>query len=140
MNHVENMPGLVGHRLLLLAGARILLQLRKDGSWGLPGGWLAPGESPEQTVRREAKEETNLDVHRIQLLGYFSGPEYTFSQIHTEEADVVTALYQVDEWSGVMIHDPSQSDELTFFSSEELPRNMAEEYRQYIHGYLAQQK
>ncbi|MFT4272155.1 MAG: NUDIX domain-containing protein [Pantoea sp.] len=140
MNHIEITPAQVGHRLLLLAGARILLQLRKDGSWGLPGGWLEPGEPPEQTVRREVKEETNLDVHRIQLLGYFSGPEYTFSQINKEHNDVVTALYRVDEWSGVMIHDPSESDGLTFFSSEELPINMTEEYRHYIRCYLSHQR
>lgn len=139
MNYVEEKCLQMSHRLLLLAGTRILLRLRKDGSWGLPGGWLTPEESPEQTVKREVKEETNLDVHRMQLLGYFSGPEYTFSHENKDATRRVTALYRIDEWSGVLIPDPSESDELTFFSSDELPVNIADEYRRYIHCYLAQQ-
>lgn len=140
MNHIEEIHGQVGHRLLLLAGTRILLQRRKDGSWGLPGGWLEPGESPEQTVKREVKEETNLDVHRMQLLGFFCEPEYTLNQQYNEGDNSVTALYQVDEWSGVMINDPSGSDELTFFSSEELPNNLAEKCRHSIRCYLSHQR
>jgi len=31
------------------------------GHWGLPGGKVEEGETPEEAVVREAKEETNLD-------------------------------------------------------------------------------
>ena len=80
MNYVQQMRSLIGHRLLLLAGPnviitdarhQILLQLRKGGTWGLPGGLLEPGESLEQTAVREVKEETNLDVRNLLLLGIF---------------------------------------------------------------------
>lgn len=30
--------------------------------WGLPGGWVERGESPSATVRRELREELELDV------------------------------------------------------------------------------
>ena len=30
--------------------------------WGLPGGWLAAGESPQDGVKRELREETGLEV------------------------------------------------------------------------------
>ena len=36
--------------------------------WILPGGGLEPGETEEACVRREIKEETNLDVKVISLL------------------------------------------------------------------------
>jgi ADP-ribose pyrophosphatase YjhB (NUDIX family) len=36
--------------------------------WILPGGGIEPGESEEDCVRREVKEETNLDVRIVSLL------------------------------------------------------------------------
>lgn len=37
--------------------ARYLLQKRRDGTWGLPGGHAYPGEAPWDTAVREAREE-----------------------------------------------------------------------------------
>lgn len=74
--------------MLLLAGANvilarddgcILLQQRKDGTWGLPGGLLEPGESLEETAVREVKEETNLDINTLNFIKVFSGAEYSFT-------------------------------------------------------------
>ena len=38
------------------------------GKYSLPGGHIEFGENIEETVRREVKEETNLDVFNIQFL------------------------------------------------------------------------
>lgn len=38
-----------------------------EGSWSVPGGHLEFGESFEQTAKREAKEETNLDITNIRF-------------------------------------------------------------------------
>jgi ADP-ribose pyrophosphatase YjhB (NUDIX family) len=51
----------------------VLLDRRADdGCWGLPGGWLAPNESPQEGVIREVAEETGLlvEVVRLGMVGW----------------------------------------------------------------------
>ena len=76
----------VGSRLLLVPGARIviedglgriLLQLRSDFRvWGLPAGSAEPGESLEQAIIREVREETGLELSRVQPYGFANDPAY----------------------------------------------------------------
>ena len=53
-----------GARVLVERGDRILLVRVRDGfdGWDVVGGKREPGERPEETARREAREEVGLDV------------------------------------------------------------------------------
>jgi ADP-ribose pyrophosphatase YjhB (NUDIX family) len=42
---------------------------RTDFPWGLPGGWVEPGEDPAHAVARELREELNLEVEVCDLIG-----------------------------------------------------------------------
>ena len=44
------------------------------GMLGLPGGFIEWGETAEQAVVREAKEETGLRIKAIEILGVYSRP------------------------------------------------------------------
>lgn len=60
-----NQP-IVGVGAVIIRDRRILLEKRKNdpgkGKWSIPGGIVELGENTEETVIREVKEETGLDV------------------------------------------------------------------------------
>jgi 8-oxo-dGTP diphosphatase len=57
-------------------GGIVLVRRRNPPlGWALPGGFVDRGESVAQAARREAKEETGLDVELTELLGVYSDPK-----------------------------------------------------------------
>jgi 8-oxo-dGTP diphosphatase len=57
---------------------RVLLIRRKNepfkGAFALPGGFVDIGETVEAGCRREAREETGLEVDELRLIGVYSDP------------------------------------------------------------------
>lgn len=49
---------------------RLLMSRLASRGWDIPGGHIEPGETPEQTVRREIWEETCVHVRDLQPLAY----------------------------------------------------------------------
>ena len=58
------------------AQGRVVLVLRKNPphGWALPGGFIDAGESAGDACRREAREETSLEVELIEQLFTYSDP------------------------------------------------------------------
>jgi len=58
----------IGVGAVVICDGKILLEKRKNepgkGKWSIPGGLVELGESVEQTVIREVKEETGLEVEK----------------------------------------------------------------------------
>lgn len=104
---------------------QILLQSRADrNKWGLPGGCQELGERFEETIIREVKEETNLDVREedLELISIVSGPS---RRNEYPNGDVVinnTALYCIRRYFGELKWD-QESKEMKFFDFDNLPIN-----------------
>ncbi|HEY9641680.1 MAG TPA: NUDIX hydrolase [Coleofasciculaceae cyanobacterium] len=61
---------------LLPDGRIVLIQRRDNGKWSLPGGMVDWGEDIPTSVQRELKEETGLELIKInRLVGVYSAPE-----------------------------------------------------------------
>ena len=66
---------------------RILLLKRAnseygEGQWCLPGGKLDYGDTPENTVKKELQEETNLAAENIAFMFYQNSPPMQPGKMH----------------------------------------------------------
>lgn len=104
----------------------ILLQSRADrDEWGFPGGCQELGETFEEVIIREVKEETNFDVleRDLELIKIVSGMGRMNSYPNGDVVVNNTAFYLVRNYSGELKWD-SESKEMKFFSLSELPDNL----------------
>ena len=80
--------------------------------WDLFGGHVDEGESLEDALRREAREELGIEVHAIRWLGQICDP--------IEPA--VIHVYAVLSWEGEPVNAaPDEHTEVRWFSTDELP-------------------
>lgn len=96
----------------------VLDKVKKYGWEGLtfPGGHVEKIESITESVIREAKEETNLDIENIKYVGMISWYDMD------NDDRIIGFLYETDDFSGELIKENIEGT-LEFIDYEEL-KNM----------------
>jgi 8-oxo-dGTP diphosphatase len=108
---------------------RVLLGRRAHspwhGLWGSPGGFCELGEHPAETVVREVREETGLDV---EVTGYLD----TWVDVYADDpsephAGVINVAYftAVPTPAPRSAIDPAEVSEIAWFAWDEIPAELA---------------
>ncbi|MBO4377589.1 MAG: NUDIX hydrolase [Clostridia bacterium] len=146
MGYVHDIRSKIGHDPLLIVGASViavndkgelLLQRRSDnGCWGYHGGCVELNERVEDAARREFREETGLIAEELTLLGVFSGPEMAYTYPNGDLASIVDVVYVCRAWSGKMLPQNGEVNELRFFAPEDVPDNISPPNIPALKAYL----
>jgi ADP-ribose pyrophosphatase YjhB (NUDIX family) len=113
-----------GFRMILEdSKGRVLFIRRADnGKWGLPAGSPELGESMENCISREVKEETSLDVLSFDCFGFASNPNV---ESHTypngDEIQNFTLLIFSKQWTGKAAINDDECTDVQFFNLNDMP-------------------
>ncbi|MDX8532458.1 NUDIX domain-containing protein [Mesorhizobium sp. VK25A] len=131
-SYVGQLRALVGNRLVLMPGARIvieradgriLLQKRTDfGLWAVPGGNAEEGEDLETLIAREVVEETGLIVTEIEPFGFACNPQYETVQFQNgDRSQYFSLMFYSRSFEGEPAVTDEESSAVGWFAPDGLP-------------------
>lgn len=139
MEYIKELRKRIGHSPIMMCACgclifnennQVLLQKRSDDNlWGNPGGSMDLGETIYDTVIREIKEETNLDIKKenLKIFNIYSGEEQHHIYPNKDEVYFVNIIFEIHKYSGDIVSD-IESKELKFFDIDKLPNNITKPF------------
>jgi 8-oxo-dGTP diphosphatase len=116
--------------IIIEINGRIVLIKRKNPppGWALPGGFIDYGESAEDAARREAREETGLEIAGLTQFHCYSDPKRD-PRHHT-----ISVVFVAQATGQPVASDDAA--ELALFEPDTLPENIAFDHRRILDDYF----
>lgn len=101
-SYMQALREVAGTRLILIPAVaavlwdesdRVLLVQTRAGHWSLPAGAIDPGETPQQAVVREAREETGLEIRPVQLIGALGGHGFRITYDNGDQVEATVCVF-----------------------------------------------
>ncbi|MCD4706440.1 MAG: NUDIX hydrolase [Candidatus Sabulitectum sp.] len=127
-------PQLTVDAIIEMDGGAIVLVERKYPplGWAIPGGFVDPGESLLEAVKREALEETSLEIEVLDLFHVYSKPW------RDPRGDTVSAVYWCRA-SGKPVGGDDAAKAIAF-SPDNLPETIAFDHREILEHFFLWRK
>ncbi len=104
-------------------------ELHEEGTWTMPGGNIEYGETIEEAGRREAKEETSIDVHDLEVI--------CVQTDKNEFAHYISVGMVAHSFTGTpQAMEPEQIIRWDWFDINHLPKNIFSPSKKTIDCYL----
>lgn len=102
---------------------QILLMRRSDNRlWGLPGGYVEPGESVSNAIEREVREETGFKLEVRELIGVYSDPKtQVIAYPSGDRVQAVNLCFRGTALEQGEPTTPEETLEIGFFDIERMP-------------------
>ena len=143
MGYIEEIRKCVGHKPIMVTAIvciiydkekGLLFEKRTDnGMWCVPGGAIELGESLEEALKREVKEETSLDVFNPKMVDVKASVHLIYP--NEDEVYYTDVVYVVEEYEGELNPD-SESEELVWYPIDNIPDNIMPTQIDYINNFI----
>lgn len=115
--------------IIEISGGIVLIKRKNPPhGWAIPGGFIDYGESAEDAARREAKEETGLDIGDLRQFHTYSDPNRD-SRHHT-----ISVVFTAKAKGTPQARDDAAH--IGIFIKETLPEPLAFDHTQILHDYF----
>lgn len=118
--------------MFVIKNDKILVNKRaiepKKDTYDIPGGFLEPGESPQECVLREVKEETGLETTIIDLIG-------VYKEIYEKDIDLVNIFFVGEVVNGKLsAHDDVK--DLEWVPIDSIPEMGYQSVNEGVHDFV----
>lgn len=96
--------------------------------WALPGGFVDKGETVEDAVRREMKEETNLSLENLKQFHVYSNPR------RDPRGHTVSVVFTANGIGELKAQDDAK--EIGLFREDALPDEIAFDHKKILDDYF----
>ena len=119
----------VSVKAIIIDNNKVLCLKNERNEWDFPGGKITYNEDPEDCLKREVKEEVNLEIKDLEILKSFN--------IKFNNISVFVLLYSVKISCDSPIIVSFEHSEYDFFSKSDIQDlNLPEKYKNIIYTLL----